>query len=212
MKTFALPAAARLKLVKTTPHKEHHGLDLRQDVSLKLSWETTNDSLALLHPNLKAMLYWREPQDEAQEQIADLPEVTPNLRVPTAAAPLKIDTTWTGYTLHIEHGIDDSTALELYVCDLSKFAVDAKEGGTVAISWSLHSNKEITPELVGALCGLEGCEIVATLTPPAVATGDVIDGTQAGYEADRDERQGDLGLADDDEAGDAFARAHGAEA
>lgn len=184
MKTFDLPAGARLKLLKTTPNKEHHGDQLVQAISLRLAWETTNENLALLHPQLKDMLFWRPPQMEAQQTVEGVPETTPFLRVPAVALPLKLDVSFTGYTLTIEHGIDDSSALELYVCTLQKFTVDAKEGGTTTIVWSLGSNKQITRELVGELCELEGSEIVATLTPPAIDSGDVIDGTTEAFKAD----------------------------
>jgi hypothetical protein len=98
----------------------------------------------------------------------------------------------------IEHGIDDSTALELYGCALDKFEVDAKEGGSVVVRWSLASNKTVTPELVGALCALEGCEIVATLQPPKPDA--VIDGTGEEFKKDHPD------------AGDLFAAEHGGEA
>lgn len=177
MKAFELTAGTRLKLVKTTPRKEIHGDEHVQAISLRLRWETTNESLAKLHPNLKDMLFYRSAPTEAQEQLPELPEITPNLRVPTVTLPLKIDISFTGYTLEIEHGIDDSSALELYDCGMDKFAVDAKEGGTAIIEWSLSSNSNVTPELVGALCGLEGEEItIAALTAPEVKA-DPIDGT-----------------------------------
>jgi hypothetical protein len=103
-------------------------------------------------------------------------------RVPTLHMPLKIEAAFSGYTLKIEHGIDDSTALELYSASLDKFEIEAKEGGSVVIRWSIASNKAITPQLVGALCGLEGGELIATLTPPepgtTEATGAEIDGTK----------------------------------
>lgn len=221
MKTFDLPAAVRLKLLKTTPNKEHHGDALVQAISLRLAWETTNENLALLHPQLKDMLFWRPPQMDAQQTVDGVPETTPFLRVPTVALPLKIEAQFTGYTFTIEHGIDDSSALELYLCTLSKFAVDAKEGGTSTIMWSLGSNKEITPELVGELCGLEGGEIVAWLKPPTVDAGPAIDGSVDAFKRDHpefkdgadpdagdlfaegaaDQHAGDFGQADDDSAG-----------
>ena len=201
MKAFNLPADARLKLTKTTPRKEIHGDDHVQAISLRLRWETSNEALGLLHPQLKDMLFWKVPAVEAQEQIAGLIDVTPNLRVPIVTLPLKLDASFTGYQLTIDHGIDDSSALELYVCGLDKFAVDAKEGGSVFIDWSLSSNKEITPELVGLLCSLEGDEIIATLTPPAAATGDAIDGSVEAFERDHP--------SDNRDAGDLFAEAHG---
>ncbi|RQO58004.1 hypothetical protein DBR47_14525 [Paucibacter sp. KBW04] len=204
MKIFALPADARLLLTKATPRKEHHGDDLVQAISLRLAWDTTNDNLALLHPNLKPLLFWKTPAVEAQADLEGLPEITPNLRVPELALPLKFDAEFTGYTLNIEYGIDESSALELYVCALSKFTVDAREGGSVTIAWSLSSNKEITPEVVGILCGMEGEEIIATLTPPAIATGDAIDGSVEAFHRDHPEL-GDEGQ----DAGGLFAAAHG---
>lgn len=205
MKAFLPPTAIRAKLTKTTPHKENHGPDLVQAVSLRIRWDTTNESLALLHPNLKDMLFWREPSTEAQEQLDGMQTITPNLRVPIAELPLKIDGQWTGYTASIEHGIDDDSALELYVCKLSKFTVDAKEGGTAVIEWSLHSNKEITPELIGALCGREGTEIVVTLTPPAIDTTPTIDGSKEAFERDHPSAGGDDA---DHDATDLFVGQH----
>lgn len=218
MKTFDLPAGTRLKLTKTTPRKEHHGDELKQAISLRLTWETTNENLAALHPGLKDALYWRPPALGAQQTAEGIPETAPCLRVPTLAMPLKVDLSFSGYTITIDHGIDETSALELYVCELSKFTADALEGGTVSIAWSLASSKEITPELVGALCALEGGEIVARLTPPAMHTGPVIDATREALEAENpsrdlfagpddgmpdadDQHAGDFGRADDDSAG-----------
>ena len=178
MKKFDLPPGARLKLTKATPRKEIHGEDRVQAISLRLRWETSNDNLNLLHPNLKDALFYRAAPTEAQEEIPDVPQIVPNLRVPTMGLPLKLDNSFSGYTMKIEHGIDDDSALELYMCALDKFTADAKEGGTAIIEWSLASNKEVTPELVGALCELEGDEIIATLTPPPVTTGPAIVGTK----------------------------------
>lgn len=212
MKAFELPAGTRLKLTKTTPRKEIHGEDHVQAISLRLRWETTNDSLAKLHPNLKAMLFFRSEPEEAQSQIDGVPEIIPNLRCPVVALPLKVEGEFSGYQLTIEHGIDDSTVLQLYLCEMSKYQVDAKEGGTAIIEWSLASNKEVTPELVGALCALEGEEITCELVAPE-APAQVIDGTQAAFDADHPGAAGPL--FDDDaqaqDATDAFVRSSGDE-
>jgi len=177
MKKFELPSGTYILISKATPRKEHHGDDLVQAISLRLSWTTTNDSLEKLHPNLKAMLFWKTPSEEAQERLEGVPEITPNLRVPTVATPLAISAEYAGYQLTIDHGIDESSALQLYQCEMDKFKVDPKEGGSVTISWSLSSNKSVTPELVGALCGLEGEEVTVELVAPEmVQPDDVIDG------------------------------------
>lgn len=90
MKTFAIPTNARLNLIKSTPRKEHHGDDLVQAISLRLRWETTNEYLALLHPNLKDMLFYRTEAVDAQALIAGVPDITPNLRVPSVTLPLPL--------------------------------------------------------------------------------------------------------------------------
>lgn len=208
MKKFELSNGTRIHVTKATPRKECHGEDLVQAISLRLSWTTTNDSLEKLHPNLKAMLFWKTPSEEAQERLEGVPEITPNLRVPTVATPLAISAEYAGYQLTIDHGIDESSALQLYQCEMDKFKVDPKEGGSVTISWSLSSNKSVTPELVGALCGLEGEEVTVELVAPEVTQDDVIDGTQDAFDADHPGNDGPL--FDDDapamDATDAFVR------
>lgn len=208
MKKFELSNGTRIHVTKATPRKECHGEDLVQAISLRLSWTTTNDSLEKLHPNLKAMLFWKTPSEEAQERLEGVPEITPNLRVPTVATPLAISAEYSGYQLTIDHGIDESSALQLYQCEMDKFKVDPKEGGSVTISWSLSSNKSVTPELVGALCGLEGEEVTVELVAPEVTQDDVIDGTQDAFDADHPGNDGPL--FDDDapamDATDAFVR------
>ncbi len=207
MKKFEPPEGTRILITKATPRKEHHGDDLVQAISLRMSWTTNNDSLEKLHPNLKTMLFWKVPAEEAQERIEGVPEITPNLRCPTVATPLAISAEFSGYQLTIDHGIDDTTALQLYQCTMDKFKVDPKEGGSVTISWSLSSNKQVTPELVGALCGLEGEEVTVELKAPEVEA-NAIDGTQAAFDADHPD--GDGPLFDDEaevmDATDAFVR------
>jgi len=199
MKTFDLPAQCRVKLTKATPRKETHGKDLVQAISLRLEWwPTDNAAVNLLHDGLQDALWWVPPEAAAQGSVEGVPPVKKHRRVPTMAMPIKVELSLSGYTLTIDHGIDDSTALELYAATLDKFEVEAKEGGSVVIRWSLASNKQITPQLVGALCGLEGCEVVVTLTPPKPDT--VIDGSKEAFQADHPD------------AGDLFAAEHGSAA
>lgn len=183
MKSFDLPALSRLKLLKATPRKETHGKQLVQAISLRLEWwPTENAAVNLLHDGLQDLLFYVPAEAAAQADLEGMPAVKKHRRVPTLGMPLKVEAAFTGYTLTIDHGIDDSTALELYACSLDKFDVDAKEGGSVVIRWSLASNKALTPQLVGLLCGLEGSELVATLTPPTPEQ--VIDGTSEAFKAD----------------------------
>ncbi len=191
MKKFELPDGTYIVLTKATPRKECHGDQHVQAISLRLAWTTTNESLSKLHPQLKDMLFWKTPSEDAQERIDGVPEITPNLRCPTVATPLAIGAEFSGYTLTIDHGIDESSALELYQCVMDKFKVDPKEGGSVIISWSVSSNKSVTPELVGALCGLESEEVTVLLAAPKVQA-DAIDGTQEAFNRDHPDNDGPL--------------------
>jgi len=205
MKTFNLPPSTRLKIIKTTHRKEMHGKELVLAVSLRLEWwPADNSALNLLHPNLQDMIFWTPPEVAAQCELDGIPAVKKHIRCPAVARPWKVEGSLSGYTFTIDYGIDDSTALELYACTVDKFEVDAKDGGGAPIRFSLASNKQVTPALVGLLCGLEGTEIVAALVPPPPQSETTIDGSK-----------GHPGLADSQaaeaerQAGDLFAEQHG---
>lgn len=201
MKAFALPEQSRLKVIKATPRKETHGKELVQAISLRLEWcPVENSALDLVQQGLQDMIFWTPPKVAAQCTLDGVPPVKKHIRCPSVARPWKVDGSLSGYTLMIEHGIDDSTALELYSCGIDKFEVDAKEGGSAVIRWSLASNKQITRELIGALCGLEGTEVVATLTAPTTTEGEAIDGTKG--------HPGAAAAGGDPDAGDLFADQH----
>lgn len=209
MKHFDMPAQTRLKITKTTPRKETHGKELVQAVSLRVEWwPTDNGAVNLLHEGLQDLLWWVPPEAAAQASLEGVQAVKKHRRVPTLHMPLKIEAAFSGYTCTIEHGIDETTELELYACSLDKFELEAKEGGSVVIRWSLATNKQVTSQLVGLLCGLEGTEVVATLTPPAVTEGDAIDGSKghpgaAASKAAEDDRQAGLAFGEAHAGGDA---------
>lgn len=217
MKTFAIPPAQRLKVVKVTPRKETHGKELVQAISMRLEWwPEDNSALNLLHPNLQDLLFWTPPEAAAQAELDGVAPVKKHRRVNTLAMPLKVEASFSGYQITIEHGIDDSTALELYACALDKFEFEAKDGGAAPMRWSLASNKQVTPQLVGLLCGLEGSTIVATLVPPTEQE-QAIDGTTEAFQKDHPGADGQADLLDggddrDDAATRAFLAIHGDEA
>lgn len=205
MKTFDLPKQARLSLKKVTPRKENHGADLVQAISLRLEWAPMEAGAALdmLAPGLLDMLFWTPPEVATQLELEGMPMVKKHRRVSAVAMPLKVDMEFSGYTLTIDHGIDESSALQLYSCDLGKFTVDAKDGGFTTIGFSVASNKQMTPELVGQLCALEGGEVIATLEAPLIPMDQPIDGTADAFRADHPDATDMFaaGADDDGEAG-----------
>jgi hypothetical protein len=179
---FDLPPGTRAKLTKVTPRKEQHGPDLKQAVSLRLRLEGDGALLDLLAPGLRDASLRVPPRDDTQEMIEGVPLIPTLLRVQGVDQVRKLDLKLTGYTFTIDHGIDESSALELYTAHIDKVTAEAKQGGGSVVEWSVGSNREITKELVGELCDLEGTEIEFSQVGPA--PGEVIDGTTKAFEND----------------------------
>jgi hypothetical protein len=220
MQAFQITEKTYLSVSQVTPDKEIHGDERVQRVSLRLAWTTSSEALDQLHAGLRDMLFFDPPEVAAQLQLDGMPPVKKHLRCPIVKMPLAIKREHSGYTLTIDHGISDESALQLYDCTVGKFTVEAHEGGTVEIAWSVGSNKEITPELLGALCALKGDSISAVLISPK--PGEVIEGTTEAFRRDhpgaddvrpedlfsdrpgaQDQHAGDFGTAagGDDDAG-----------
>lgn len=184
MKTFDLPTGVYLKLLKVTPHKEPHGPDMIQAVSLRLEWcPLENTALNMVAEGLQdALLY--DPEDLGQMSAEAIPSIKKHRRCPGLKMPVELPKAeFAGYTLEIEHGIDETTSLALYALKMTKFQATVSEGGVATIRWSANSSRQITPGLLGELCALEGTEIkVIKLEPPSTA--DAIDGSQAAFDAD----------------------------
>lgn len=169
MKTFDLPAGVYLKLVKVTPHKEPRGPDMIQAVSLRLEWcPLENTALNMVADGLQDALLF-DPEDLGQMSAEAIPSIKKHRRCPGLKMPVELPKAeFAGYTLEIEHGIDETTSLALYALKMTKFQATVAEGGVATIRWSANSSRQITPALLGELCALEGTEIkVIKLEPPS---------------------------------------------
>lgn len=184
MDTLDIPPGTYLKVLKVTPHKEMHGKDPIQAVSLRLEWvPTDNGALNQIAEGLQdALLY--SPELDGQEPLDGVPEVKKLRRCPALGMPVKVPAReFTGYTMCLEAGINDDSDIELYSVKKSKFEATVSEGGVAAIRWSANSSRAITPELVGKLCALEGESVkLLELTPPDES--EPIDGTGAQFNAE----------------------------
>lgn len=185
MKAFELLSFTGVKLVKPTSRKEHHGDTLVQAITLRVMQETTNADLDKLHPGLLDMLYFSKAAEAGQENVEGVPAVKPNLRCSWVKQPHKLDFEVTGYTVTVDYGTGGEANLELYGCTLDRFEVDAKEGGSVFISWNISSNEKVTPELLGILCSMEGETITIMQKAPEVKKdAPVIDGSTEAFKKD----------------------------
>jgi hypothetical protein len=189
LKKLAIPDGSMLTVVKATNRKERHGKEKVQGVTLRFEWWLSdNEMLNQLYPGLQDAVFYVPQQEVAQEKIAGLPEVKKHIRVP-GMFPLKLSIDgFAGYTIELEHGIDDSTALTMYESKLDKFEVIAHEGGAASVRFNAGSSQQITPELLGLLCSKEGQQVkLIKLTPPQIREQDnagVIDGTTEAFKKD----------------------------
>lgn len=168
MTRFELPAKTRLHIINVHPRREKHGDENKTAVDVKVRWETTNTALAMLDPQLMGALYFKgagaaaAPQAtiEGVEAISDMP----NLRFPRML-PFSWELDLSGYTFRVDYGTGGKSDLVLGGCDVNKFKVFPKEGGTSIIELRIQCSG---PEerVLGKLSMLIDQKIEATLVGP----------------------------------------------
>ena len=189
---FQLEATAAT-LTSVTPRTEVHGEDRVFAISLGLKITGANTLLDKLTPALRHMIYMAKP--DATPELPGVEESTPLLRCPGVEL-LTLKATLEGWTLAVDHGINESEPITLGGCRLDKFRVAPSQGGTVDLMFRIGSN-DVDAEEAGLLCSHLSQEITITLTPPEKQP-EAIDGTT-----------GHPGAQQEPDAGGLFAEAHG---
>jgi hypothetical protein len=187
-------------LTSVTPRTEVHGDDRVFAISLGLKITGPNTLLDQLTPALRHMIYTAKPDSEPE--LPGVEESTPLLRCPGVEL-LTLKATLEGWTLEVDHGIDESAPITLGGCRVDKFRVSPSQGGTVDLMFRIGSN-DVDAAEAGLLCSHLSQEIEITLRAPKKQP-DAIDGTGADFAADHpDASPEDLfgatsGPEDDDE-------------
>ena len=211
-------------LRSVTPRTEKHGDDDVFAVSLGFKITTANTILDRLSPTLRDALYKAVPD---QEQLPGVEPSTPLLRT-RAIDTITLGASFDGWTLAIQHGIDEDAPIKLGDAKVDKFKVTPHEGGSVDLQFRVGSS-DIDATEAGLLCAKLGQDVVIALTAPAIQSGPVIDGSAKAFSADHPEAGGLFaqqhegtgapGAGDSDDAGTAergenwpFPQGDGAEA
>jgi hypothetical protein len=153
------PTPATLKSV--TPRTEHHGESIVVAISMRLQITGPTTLLDLLSPKLRHALYTAV---EGQDQLPGVEPATPLLRF-NAFESHALKGSFEGWTMNVDHGIDEGQPITLGGAKVDSFRVDAQEGGTVVLAFRVGSN-DVDPEEIGLLCGKLGSEISITLHAP----------------------------------------------
>jgi len=182
-------------LLKTfTPRVEKHGDDDVSAASLGLQIEAPNTILDLLSPSLRRTLY---AAPEGQTTLPGVEESTPLLRTKVIDT-VKLTNSYEGWLVRISRGMDDT--IDISGCKVDKFVVTPRDGGSVQLDLRIGSS-DIDEEEAGWLYGHLRHDIEITLHAPQ-AKPEAIDGSVAAFQADHPD-------AEQPDAGDLFAAAHG---
>lgn len=149
-------------LVSVTNRAERHGEDEVPAVSLGLKIEGPNTILDSLSPTLRETLYVTAPG-----QPTPLPGVepsTPKLRtegIEYVAGSGVLE----GWTVQVDHGIDDESAVVLKHCKLDKWRVVPKEGGQIELHFRAGTSA-VDARIMGLLAFKVGQEVAIVIKPP----------------------------------------------
>jgi hypothetical protein len=200
---FTDPTAATLTSI--TPRTEKHGDDDVFAVSFGLKITGANTLLDKLSPTLRQALY--KPVDEDTEPLPGIDQATPLLRA-TGIELLTLKGALNGWTIEIDHGIDEADPIKLGDCKVDNFRVHPMQGGSVDLLFRVGSN-DIDATEAGLLCSHLKQEISFRLTAPKVAgagtteaTGAAIDGTKGHPGAQQERDATDLFAAGEDHEGE----------
>ena len=193
---FALLDKTEALLTSVTPRTEVHGDDRVFAISLGLKITGPNTLLDKLTPALRHMIYTAKP--DATPELPGVEESTPLLRCPGVEL-LTLKATLEGWTLAVDHGIDEADPITLGGCKVDRFKVAPSDGGSVDLMFRIGSN-DIDATEAGLLCSHLSQEIRVTLTAPKPKP-EAIDGTGADFAADHPDLPGP-------DAGELFADAH----
>lgn len=158
---FEITTPTTVRLASVTPRVEKHGEDEVPAVSFGLRITGPNTLLDLLDKDLRAALY-HSPRNKTIEGVEP---IAPTLRckaietVHVAAGPFE------GWTLNVDHGIDEQQPLTFGGCKVDNFRVAPIEGGSIELSMRVGTS-DITAATVGLMLMKNGQEISTTLTAP----------------------------------------------
>lgn len=188
---FAITEFTEARLATLTSRSEFHGDDEVPAVTLGIEIEGPNTMLDCIDPAIREGLYKRADT----EDIPGVEPSTPVLRCNSIDRTL-LATKCDGWTLLVDDGLDDTEPAVFGGVNLTKFSVEAKQGGTVVLRLKAGTS-DLDTERSGMLGMHIGQSIWIKVKPPEKQP-DAIDASSSAR---------DLPL--DVDAGSLFAQEHG---
>lgn len=176
---FQITTPTKMKLATFVVRTEKHGDDDVLAFSAGLRFVGANTFLDLVAPGLRTALY---SAVEGQDQLPGVEPATPLLRCKKIGT-VSLDVLCEGWTLEIEHGIDEP--MRIGGAKIDKFRVTAHEGGSVEVSLRVGSN-DVDEDELGRLAGKLSQQVMVRMLAPEKPA-DVIDGSVEAFKADHPE-------------------------
>lgn len=169
---FEILSPLEVTLKSVTIRNEKHGDDDVTGITMGLRATVPNTFLDLIDPTLRQAIYTAVPD---QEQLPGVEPATPLLRS-RSIDTLHLKQCFEGWTLEIDHGINESDPIKLGGSKVDKWVATPKEGGSVELSFRVGSN-DIDATEIGLIGAKLAQEISIRLTAPVKTEGPAIDGT-----------------------------------
>lgn len=168
--TFEIEEFTNAKLSKVNCRSNKHGQnELVPAVDLTFTIDAPNTALAYLDKHLLSSIYFKSENGpvDGQATLDGVDEVAalPNLRFPNMG-PLDWSKELFGYMLTIDHGLGGKSEITLVDCQVNKFQITPKEGGTVEIKFRVQCATSLTEKTLGKISLLVMHVIPIKLTPP----------------------------------------------
>lgn len=160
---FELTDPTEATLTSVTNRSELHGEEKVPAISLGFTVETANTILDRLSDTLRTALYTKA---SGQDGLPGVEETLPMLRT-TCMDSIAVDGSFDGWTLNVDHGIDESEPITFGGCKVDKFRVSPKQGGTVELHFRVGTS-DIDAESLGLIGMKLGQDLSITLLAPKV--------------------------------------------
>lgn len=169
--TFEIKEHSPVKLTNFNARVEKHGSESVPACDLTFQMDAPNSVLTYFSPELLESLYKAVEQgaEDEQEELDGVDPITslPLLRFPELS-PLKFEKKHAGFALNIDYGLGGDSSIDITGCEVGKFVLDPKEGGTVQVKFQVQCQSGLTEQIMGKLAMMNGQEVSIRLTAPMV--------------------------------------------
>lgn len=196
MSMFQITSYTQATITSVTARTEAHGDDRVPAVTVGIKIAAANTILDQIDPAIRLALY--KAVDD-QTELDGVEPTTPVLRC-NSFDSIALTTAHEGWTLLVDDNIDEEDPMKFGGVKLDKFKVDAKQGGSIVLSFRCGTS-DVDAERLGALGMHNGRDIWIQLHKPE-RPAPVIDGSTDAFQKDHPDATSLFAAGGDPQDGD----------